>query len=71
MNSQKKVFLIVASIICLLSLFILVLSIINLAQKQYITGSFYTIQGLIIMLVISSLIVITSIAFIVFQIKRK
>lgn len=70
MNSQKKVFLIVASIICLLSLFILVSSIINLAQKQYITGSFYTIQGLII-LVISSLIVITSIAFIVFQIKRK
>lgn len=71
MNSQKKVFLIVANIICLLSLFILVSSIINLAQKQYITGSFYTIQGLIIMLVISSLIVITSIAFIVFQIKRK
>lgn len=71
MNSQKKVFLIVASIICLLSLFILESSIINLAQKQYITGSFYTIQGLIIMLVISSLIVITSIAFIVFQIKRK
>ena len=71
MNSQKKVFLIVASIICLLSLFILVSSIINLAQKQYITGSFYTLQGLIIMLVISSLIVIISIAFIVFQIKRK
>lgn len=71
MNSQKKIFLIVASIICLLSLFILVSLIINLAQKQYITGSFYTIQGLIIMLVISSLIVITSIAFIVFQIKRK
>lgn len=70
MNSQKKVFLIVASIICLLSLFILVSSIINIAQKQYITGSFYTLQGLI-MLVISSLIVITSIAFIVFQIKRK
>lgn len=71
MNSQKKVFLIVACIICLLSLFILVSSIINIAQKQYITGSFYTLQGLIIMLVISGLIVITSITFIVFQIKRK
>ncbi len=71
MNFQKKVFLFVASIICLLSLFILVSSIINIAQKQYIFGSFYTLQKLIIILVISSLIVITSIAFIMFQIKRK
>ena len=71
MNSQKKVFLIFTSIICLLSLFLLVSSIINLAQKQYITGSFYTLQGLIIILVISGLIVITSITFIVTQIKRK
>jgi len=71
MNFQKKVFLFVTSIICLLSLFILVSSIINIAQKQYIFGSFYTLQKLIIILVISSLIVITSIAFIMFQIKRK
>ena len=71
MNFQKKVFLFVASIICLLSLFILVSSIINIAQKQYIFGSFYTLQKLIIILVISSLIVMTSIAFIMFQIKRK
>ena len=71
MNFQKKLFLFVASIICLLSLFILVSSIINIAQKQYIFGSFYTLQKLIIILVISSLIVITSIAFIMFQIKRK
>lgn len=71
MNFQKKVFLFVTSIICLLSLFILVSSIINIAQKQYIFGSFYTLQKLIIILVISSVIVIASIAFIVFQIKRK
>lgn len=71
MNFQKKVFLFVTSIICLLSLFILVSSIINIAQKQYIFGSFYTLQKLIIILIISSVIVIASIAFIVFQIKRK
>ncbi|MDD4532077.1 MAG: hypothetical protein PHW22_01395 [Bacilli bacterium] len=71
MNGRKKVFIIVASFICLFSLFILGLSIINLAQKQYVTGGFYTLQGLIIMIVISSLIFITSIGLIVLQLKRK
>lgn len=71
MNFQKKILLIVASIISLISLFIFVTSIINIAQKQYITGSFYTLEELIIMVVISCPISIFFITFIIFQIKRK
>lgn len=71
MNGQKKAFIVVVSLICLFSLFVLVSSIINLVQKQYITGSFYTLQGLIILIVISALIAVTSIGLIILQIKRK
>lgn len=71
MNFQKKILLIVESIISLISLFIFVSSIINIAQKQYITGSFYTLEELIIMVVISCLVSIFFITFIIFQIKRK
>ncbi len=71
MNFQKKILLIIASFISLISLFIFITSIINIAQKQYITGSFYTLEELIIMVVISCLISIFFITFIIFQIKRK
>ena len=64
-------FIVVVSLICLFSLFVLVSSIINLVQKQYTTGSFYTLQGLIILIVISVLIAVTSIGPIILQIKRK
>ncbi len=71
MNSKNKLFLIIACIICLISSFILISSIINIVQKQYIVGSFYTLQELIVILIISSLIAVTSITYILFHIKTK
>lgn len=70
MNFKNKLISIIISIICLLSLFILVSSIINLVQKSYITESFYTLQGLIILIVTSSIIVITSLTFIFLKLIR-
>lgn len=70
MSNLKKIFIIVMLLICLFSAFILVSSIINLAQKQYLTGSFYTKEGLIILIVISSLIFLTSVGIIIFQFKK-
>lgn len=67
MNFLKKLFSIIISIICLLSFFILVSSIIKLVQKVYITESFYTLQGLIILIVTSSIIVLTSLTFIILK----
>ncbi len=70
MNFKNKLISIIISIICLLSLFILVSSIINLVQKSYITESFYTLQGLIILIVTSSIIVLTSLTFIILKLIK-
>lgn len=71
MNNRKKIFIIIASLICLLSLCVFGVSLMNLIQKQYITGGFYTLEGLISIIVISGLIAIVSIGLIIFKFKRK